>query len=274
MSEKRVMSLISAIGMALMGLFCLGPVIYMIAVSLSGSPNIVAENISFTGQHYSDVITSENLHVMAYLRNSVIVSIISAIVAVLVASLAAYAVTRIPFRGRMILLFGVLAMSMFPQISLINYLFKLMTDIGWINTYPALILPYSAWILPLSLWILVSYFSQIPRDLDRAALIDGCSRWQVLRRIIYPVAAPGLLATFLLAFIFGFNEFMFALTLTTDHHARTIPVGIALFQGLHGETPWGQIMAVSVISIIPVIILAIIFQRRIIQGLTRGAVKG
>ncbi len=274
MSEERTMSIISGIGLALMALFCLAPVAYMLAVSLSGAPDIFSEFVSLTGRHYIDVVTSENLHVMAYLRNSIIVSIVSAVVAVLVASCAAYAITRIRFRGRMILLFGVLAMSMFPQISLINYLFKLMTDIGWINTYQALVLPYSAWILPLSLWVLVSYFSQIPRDLDRAAMIDGCSRWQVLRRIIFPVAAPGLLATFLLAFIFAFNEFMFALTLTTDHHARTIPVGIALFEGLHGETPWGQIMAVSVIAIVPVILLALIFQRRIVQGLTRGAVKG
>jgi multiple sugar transport system permease protein len=274
MSEERIMSIVSGVGIAGMALFCLIPVGYMIAVSLSGTPDIFSHSASVTGQNYTDVLTSQNLHVLAYLRNSVIISLISAVCAVFIAALAAYAITRMPFPGRMFLLFAVLAMSMFPQISLINYLFKLMTDLGWINTYPALILPYSAWILPLSLWILVSYFAQIPHDLDRAALVDGCTRLQILRRIIFPVAAPGLLATFLLAFIFAFNEFMFALTLTTDFHVRTIPVGIALFQGIHGETPWGQIMAVSAISVVPVIILAVVFQRRIIQGLTRGAVKG
>jgi multiple sugar transport system permease protein len=143
-----------------------------------------------------------------------------------------------------------------------------------INTWPALILPYIAWVLPLSLWILVSYFAQIPRDLDRAALMDGCSRWQTLTRVILPVAAPGIFSTLLLAFIFAFNEFMFALMLTTDHQARTIPVGIALFQGLHGQIPWGRIMAASVFTSLPVIALTLFFQRRIIQGLTRGAVKG
>jgi multiple sugar transport system permease protein len=163
---------------------------------------------------------------------------------------------------------------MFPQISLVSYLFKVMTRLGWINTYNALILPYIAWILPLSLWILTSYFSQIPRELDRAAYVDGCSQWQALRKVIFPVAAPGLFSTGLLAFIFAFNEFMFALMLTADHRARTIPVGIALFQGLHGEIPWGNIMAASTLTTFPVIILTIFFQRHIIQGLTRGAVKG
>jgi multiple sugar transport system permease protein len=274
MSEERVMSIVSGVGIAGMVLFCLIPVGYMIAVSLSSSPDIFSKGIIATGQNYVDVLTSENMHVLTYLRNSIVISLISAVLAVFIAALAAYAITRMPFPGRLFLLFAVLAISMFPQISLINYLFKLMTDLGWINTYPALILPYAAWILPLSLWILVSYFAQIPHDLDRAGLVDGCTRLQILRRIIFPVAAPGLLATFLLAFIFAFNEFMFALTLTTDFHVRTIPVGIALFQGIHGETPWGQIMAVSVISVVPVIILAFVFQRRIIQGLTRGAVKG
>ena len=149
-----------------------------------------------------------------------------------------------------------------------------MAWLGWINTYQALMLPYIAWILPLSLWILVSYFSQIPIELDHAASVDGCSRWQTLYKIIFPVAAPGVFSTFLLAFIFAFNEFMFALMLTTDYKTRTIPVGITLFQGLHGQTPWGNIMAASVITVLPAVFLALVFQRYIIGGLTRGAVKG
>jgi multiple sugar transport system permease protein len=163
---------------------------------------------------------------------------------------------------------------MFPQIGIVGYLFKIMTGIGWVNTYQGLLFPYIAWILPLSLWILVSYFSQIPRELDKAALIDGCGRWQILYRVIFPVALPGVLSVFLLSFIFAFNEFIFALMLTTDHRTRTIPVGIAFFQGLHGRIPWGNIMAASVLTTLPVVILTFIFQRRIIGGLTRGAVKG
>ena len=167
----------------------------------------------------------------------------------------------------------ILALSMFPEISLVSYLFAIMSGLGWINTLQALIFPYVAWTLPLSLWILVSYFSQIPEDLDKAGLIDGCSRLRILIKIIFPVAAPGVFSTGLLAFIVAFNEFLFALMLTTDYTARTVPVGIALFQGLHGETPWGEIMAAATVTTVPVVLITLIFQRRIIHGLTRGAIK-
>jgi multiple sugar transport system permease protein len=248
----------------------------MIAVSFSRAPDFLSGShpFIFTLGNYQAVLTSESMHFMAHLRNGLVVSSISSVMVVIIASFAAYAITRLSMVGKGFILFSVLAVSMFPQISLIGYLFKLMTNLGWINSYPALIFPYTAWMLPFSLWILVSYFSRIPRELDNAAMMDGCSRRQVLHKIIFPVAAPGFFATLILVFIFAFNEFMFALTLTTDHHARTIPVGIALFQRLHGATPWGQIMAASTISVVPVIILILIFQRRIIQGLTRGAVKG
>jgi multiple sugar transport system permease protein len=178
------------------------------------------------------------------------------------------------FPGRIIVPILLLAFSMFPQISIIGYLFKLMTDVGWINTYPALIFPYIALGLPLALWIMLSYLSQVPVELDNAALVDGATRLQILRKIILPVALPGAFSTVLLIFIYSFNEFLFAIMLTTDYTARTLPVGIALFQGLHGQIPYGQIMAAAVVATIPMIILAAFFQRRIIQGLTRGAIKG
>jgi multiple sugar transport system permease protein len=148
-----------------------------------------------------------------------------------------------------------------------------MTVMEWINTHLALILPYIAWELPLSLWILLSYFGRIPLDLDHAALVDGARRHHILRKIIFPLAAPGILSIALLVFIFSFNEFLFALMLTTDHNARTITVGIALFEGLHGEIPWGYLMAASSLASVPLVILAVSFQRRIVQGLTAGAVK-
>jgi multiple sugar transport system permease protein len=167
-----------------------------------------------------------------------------------------------------------LAFSMFPQISIVGYLFKVMTWLGWINTYPALIFPYIALGMPLALWIMLSYFSQLPTDLDRAALVDGATRFQVLRRIIFPIAVPGAFSTMLLVFIYSFNEFLFALMLTVDYSARTIPVGIAMFQGLHGQIPYGYIMAAAAVATLPVIVLAAMFQRRVIQGLTQGAIKG
>lgn len=257
-------------------LFCLAPFLYMIVTSLSSNPYFLSAQSFFkiTFENYRAILTTPSLHFIDYLRNSLIVSAASAVLTIFIASLAAYCITRLTMPGKIFILFFVLAISMFPQISLISYLFKLMASVGWVNTYAALILPYIAWTLPLSLWILVSYFLQIPQDLDKAALIDGCSRWQILHKVIFPVAAPGIFSTILLAFIFAFNEFMFALMLTTDYHARTIPVGIALFQGLHGQTPWGNIMAASTFSTLPLVILTLVFQRRIIQGLTRGALKG
>ena len=257
-------------------LFCLAPFVFMIVISLSKNPDFLSPDSDFAPalSNYRDILATRSLHFLDYLLNSVTISAISAFLSVVIAGLAAYAITRLSFPGKAFILLFALAISMFPQISIISYLYRLMEKLGWINTYQCLVLPYIAWILPLSLWILVSYFAQIPKELDSAALVDGCSRWRILRKVIFPIAAPGLLSTGLLAFIFAFNEFMFAAILTIDYHSRTIPVGIALFQGLHGEIPWGTIMAGSTIATVPIVICTIIFQRRIVQGITRGAVKG
>lgn len=276
MRALRLRSLLTLAAALFMLLFCLVPFGYMVLTSLARQPDYLRghEGIALTLGHYHDILTTQSLHFIDYLRNSLVISGVSAACAVAIAALAAYVLTRLRIPGKGVILFGILAASLFPQVSLVSYLFKVMNALGWIDTYPALILPYIAWVLPLSLWILVSYFAQIPRDLDRAAQVDGCSRRQILLRVILPVAAPGIFSTFLLAFVFAFNEFLFALILTTDYQARTIPVGIALFQGLHGEIPWGHIMAASVFTTLPVVALTLIFQRRIVQGLTRGAVKG
>jgi multiple sugar transport system permease protein len=269
---KKIITMTAAVAAIL---FCLAPFGYMILTGFSRSPDFFAAQTPWvaTLSNYRSVLASESLHFMSFLRNSLIVSAASAVISVFIASLAAYAVTRLALPGKLFFMFMILSLSMFPPVSLVGYLFKLMSALGWINTYPALIFPYVAWTLPLSLWILVSYFSRIPQDLDRAGLIDGCSRMQILFKIIFPVAAPGIFATLLLAFIFAFNEFLFALMLTTGHAARTIPVGIALFEGLHGQIPWGEIMAAATLATLPVVVLTLIFQRWIIQGLTRGAVK-
>jgi ABC-type glycerol-3-phosphate transport system permease component len=276
MIEEKFKSILIYIGLIFALAFCLLPIIYMVVTSTSGHPDFLSiqTTFNFTLKHYYSILTNKSLHFLDYLKNSLLISGISAFITVLIAGLAAYAITRLALPGKIFILFFVLTVSMFPQISLLSFIFKLMIKLGWINTYFALIFPYIAWILPLSLWILVSYFSQIPKELDKAALIDGCTRFQILRKVIFPVATPGLFSTGLLAFIFAFNEFMYALMLTIDYKARTVPVGIALFQGLHGEIPWGDIMAAATITTFPVVIIAIVFQRHIIQGLTRGAVKG
>ncbi len=276
MNEEKWRTALTIAGTSLLLVFCLAPFIYMALVSLSERVDFLSSGTSFhlTGQHYRAIVGDQTLHFMDYFRNSLFISGVSAILSVGIAALAAYAITRMNFPGREMLLLFVLAASLFPQISFVGYLFTLMAWLGWINTYAALIAPYVAWILPLSLWILTSAFNQIPRELDKAAWVDGASHRQIFLRILLPLAAPGLVSSLLLSFIFAFNEFLFALFLTTGAEARTIPVGIAFFQGAHGETPWGDIMAASMLTTLPITLLALVFQRRIVQGLTRGAIKG
>jgi multiple sugar transport system permease protein len=276
MKEEKIQSVLKYTFAVFLLIFCMLPYLWMVVVSLGKNPDFLStgKGLYITLTNYSEVLSSESFHILDYLRNSIIISSVSALLAAVFASLSAYTVTRLRFPGRILIPVLLLGVSMFPQISIVGYLFRLMTNLGWINTYYALVFPYSTLGMPLALWIMLSYFSQIPIELDKAGLVDGASRFQILRKIIFPVALPGIFSALLLAFIFSFNEFMFSLMLTIDYHARTIPVGIALFQGLHGETPWGYIMASSIIATIPIIILALIFQKYIIEGLSKGAVKG
>ncbi|PIS46993.1 MAG: sugar ABC transporter permease [Elusimicrobia bacterium CG08_land_8_20_14_0_20_51_18] len=274
MKEESVKKLLTTLTAVFMIGFAMTPFLYMLFTSVNAKPDFLEAGWLFTLSHYRDVLGADSLHFLDYLKNSILVSAAASLVTVFIASISAFAITRLEMKGKLFVLFFVLAVSMFPQVSMIGYLFKIMTALGLINTYPALIMPYIAWILPLSLWILVSYFSQIPKELDKAAIIDGCNEWQVLFKVLFPVALPGIFSTLLLSFIFAFNEFIFALILTTDFNARTIPVGIALFEGLHGQIPWGQIMAASVVTVFPIMIMTLVFQRHIIGGLTKGAVKG
>jgi len=276
MSERSVKRLLLALGIIFMLVFCLTPFIYMIVVSVSENPSFLSDSVDFaaTFSNYRDVLTVKSLRFLDYLRNSIIIGGIVALVTGAIAALSAYAVSRIEFKGRVWVPLAVLAFSMFPQISVVGYLYKIMRAAGLINTYPALILPYIAWTVPLAFWILLSYMMQIPRDFDDAAFVDGAGRFAVFRRIIVPIAIPGIVSAMLLVFIAAFNEFLFALMLTSDHGARTIPIGIALFEGLHGEVPWGYIMAASAIATLPLVLMSLYFQKFVIQDVTRGALKG
>jgi len=275
MSERRTLRVVFGASAVALLVFCLLPFVYMLAVSMAGDPaDVTRGELSRSAIHYIEVFTTPGLHFGRYLINSIFVAAVSSCICIALASLAAYGVTRMPSRRKTTILMVVVCFAMFPQISQVGFLYDVASRLGWINTYRGLVLPYVAWILPLSFWFLVSYFSKIPLELDHAALIDGCSRLGILFRIILPVAVPGLVSTLLLGFIFGYNEFLFALLLTTDESTRTLPVGIAFFEGLHGEIPWGTVMAASGVATAPVVLLAVIFQRRIVEGLTRGAVKG
>ncbi len=274
MTEEKTKTTLLTFGILFVIIFCCVPFMWMLIISFSKRPDFLLQKTPFFSlNNYLDILTQQNLHFLDYLRNTVVVAGVTALLSAIIGAGAAYAVSRLSFPGKIVLISTVLALSMFPQICIIGYLFKFMSNLGWINTYNGLILPYISWSLPIALWILMSYFSQIPQEIDKAALIDGASRIQTLSKVILPLALPGFLSTILLIFMFSFNEFLFALMLTTDFSARTVPVGIAMFQGLHGELPWGYIMSASALSAIPVILIALFFQKYIIQGLTHGAVK-
>lgn len=264
-----------AVGAALLLLFTLGPFAWMLWVSFASRPDHVLQGTaSYSLSNYTNVLTSDTLHFGAYFRNSMVIALIASVGVTVISSVAGYAVSRIRFPGRLAVPILVLAMSMFPPISIVGYLYKLFADAGLLNTHLALILPYMALTVSLGLWINLSYFAQIPVELDEAALVDGAGRLTVLVRVILPIARPGVFSAFLLVFIACFNEFLFALMLTLDYHAQTLPVGIAMFEGLHGEIPWGNLMAAASLATLPLVLLTVVFQRYIVQGLTGGAVKG
>ncbi len=207
--------------------------------------------------------------------NSAIVAGATTLVSLAVAVGAAYALGRIRFRGRRTVLMTILGVSMFPQIAVLSGLFGLIRWLELYNTLGALVLSYLIFTLPLTVWILTAFMADLPRELEEAAMVDGAGPLTRLRRVLLPLMAPALVAAGLLAFIAAWNEFLFALTFTLTNDQRTVPVAIALISGASAfELPWGQIMAASVIVTVPLVALVLVFQRRIVAGLTAGAVKG
>jgi multiple sugar transport system permease protein len=207
------------------------------------------------------------------LLNSAIVSTSTTVFVLVLGCLGAYALARIQFWGRAAVLAAVLSVSMFPEVSVISALFMWLRQWGLLNTFQALIIPYASFALPFTLWALTNFFRQVPWELEEAALIDGCTQLSALWRVILPLAAPGLVTCAILVFISAWNEFLFAYTFVSTDAARTVPVRIFMFQG-EFESPWGQISAASVLVTLPLIVMVLVFQRRIIQGLTAGALKG
>lgn len=207
------------------------------------------------------------------IRNSLVVASATTLLCVTLGALAAYALARLHFRGKTTLLGLVLAVSMFPQISVISPLYLLLRELRLINTYPGLVLPYLTFAMPLAVWLLVGFFRQLPVELEEAAMVDGAGRMQILRTVVLPIAAPGLAATAILTFLYSWNEFLFALSFTLGPERQTVPAAIALIRGRY-QVPWGQILAASIVATVPVAAVVFAFQRRIVQGLTAGAVKG
>ena len=209
------------------------------------------------------------------LINSIGIAIIATVLGVAFGAMAAYAIARLEFSGKQVLIASALLIAMFPPISLVNPLFNLWRQIHLFDTWPGLIIPYMTFSLPLAIYTLSAFFREIPWDLERAAALDGATPLQAFRRVIVPLAAPGVFTTAILVFLYCWNDFVFAISLTSTNNARTVPAAIAFFTGASQfQSPTGSIAAAAVVITIPVAIVVLLFQRRIVAGLTAGAVKG
>jgi ABC-type glycerol-3-phosphate transport system permease component len=222
-------------------------------------------------EHYRALFTQRDF--WTPIRNSLVVAGATTVVSVVLGAACAYAIGRLRFRGKSLLLAFVLAVSMFPQIAIVSPLYVVLRAMRLLNTYPGLVLPYLTFAMPLAIWLLVGFFRQLPADLEEAAMMDGAGRMRTLREVILPLAWPGLATTAILTFLYSWNEFLFALSFTLGPERYTVPVAITLFRGQY-QVPWGQVLAAAVVATIPVAVVVLVAQRRIIAGLTSGAVKG
>jgi multiple sugar transport system permease protein len=256
--------------------FCLFPFYWLINTSLKSGADLSGAALlppNATLDNYTSIFEDDDF-TMA-LRNSAIIAGSVTVLSLLIGSFAGYALARLHMPFKFLILAIVLSISTFPPIAIAAPVFELWTDIGLYNTYLGLILPSLAFGLPLTVYILASFFRDIPRELEEAAMVDGASRFQAFRKVVIPLAAPGVVTAGLLVFIFVWNEFLFAITLTSTPERRPVPAAIAFFTGSQQfEIPLGTISAASVVVTVPLIILVLIFQRRIVAGLTAGAVKG
>jgi multiple sugar transport system permease protein len=274
--KKRNWNWLLWIAVAAIVIFCLFPFYWLVNTSLKTGPDLSSASLlppNPTLKNYQSIF--QNGDFTKALRNSAIVAFSTTVLALIVGSFCAYAIARLRFGGKALLLGLILSITTFPGIAIAAPIFKLWTDIGLYNTLIGLIIPYLTFALPLAIYILVSFFREIPRDLEEAAMVDGATHFQAFRKVVLPLAAPGLATAGILTFIFAWNEFLLAITLTSSSAARTVPAAIAFFTGsTQYEVPLGTISAASVTISIPLILLVLFFQKRIVAGLTAGAVKG
>ena len=265
-------------------LYTIFPFYYAIMSSLTASSRLFDTPAAYwpsepTWEHYDFVLQSNNF--LKALGNSVIISTVTVTICLIFGSLAAYAMGRLNFRGRSLALYTILSMTMFPAVAILGSLFKMVRGDWFLNTpniyntHAALIITYLTFSLPFTVWVLTNFFKAMPGELEEAALVDGASPMRVFWQILLPLALPGLVTTGLLAFIGAWNEFLFALTFTQDYDARPVTVAIAQFSGNQQfEEPFAKRMAAAMVVTLPLIVLVLVFQRKILAGLTAGAVKG
>jgi multiple sugar transport system permease protein len=252
------------------------PVAWIVSLSFK-DPSTIGDGSflpsKWTWANYSGIF-QQSIFTSA-LRNSIGIALISTLIAVVLACFAAYAIARLEFPGKRVILAASLAIAMFPPISIVGPLYNMWRNIGLYDTWPGLIIPYMTFALPLSIFTLSAFFREIPWELEQAAQMDGATPFQAFFKVIAPLAAPGVFTTAILVFIFCWNDFVFAVSLTSTTNAETVPAAIAAFPGASQFTaPIGSIAAAAVVVTIPIIIIVLLFQRRIVAGLTAGAVKG
>ena len=282
-ARDRIMALF---GMVIVVFYALFPVLWIISISLKTPATVtVKEDDGFwdtlipgdpTFKNY-EALFSDGLDgpFLKPLINSLGIALIATVIAIILASFCAYAIARLSFPGKTAVLAGALAIAMFPPISTVGPLFDMWRTLGLYDTWPGLIIPYLSFSLPLAIYTLVAFFREIPWDLEQAAQVDGATPFQAFRKVIVPLAAPGMFTAAILVFIFAWNDFLFAISLTSSDASRTVPAALAFFTGESQFTqPFGNIAAAAVIVTVPIIVFVLIFQRRIVAGLTSGAVKG
>jgi multiple sugar transport system permease protein len=263
-------------GVLLVLAFSWGPLLWAVVTSLKPSveltrlPPILPSRITFAS--YPAVFDPAR-HFGRVLLNSLVVASATTALSLLIGASAAFALARLEFPGRRVLLAAALGVSMFPPIATVSPLYLVIRALGLRDTLPGLVIPDVTFALPLTMWTLTQHFRAVPIELYQAARIDGCTPFDAFRKVLLPLAMPGVAATAILVFIATWNEFLYALTFTATERARTVPVGIALFPGVH-EVPWGELSAASVIVTLPLVLVVLLFQQRITEGLTAGAVKG
>jgi multiple sugar transport system permease protein len=263
------------IGILVVLLYALIPVVWIASLSVK-TPTEVGDRKFFSGVSFDnyDAVFSDDTFINA-LINSIGIASIATAISIVLAAMTAYATSRLNFTGKTLILSGALAVAMFPPISIVGSLFNIWRSVGLYDTWPGLIIPYMTFTLPLAIYTLSAFFREIPWELEQAAQVDGATPFQAFRKIIVPLAAPGVFTAAILVFIFAWNDFIFANTLTSTDNARTVPAALAFFTGASQfEQPIGAICAASVVVTVPIIIMVLIFQRRIVAGLTAGAVKG
>lgn len=261
------------------GVWCLFPLFSIFATSFKTPADLANGKLlptQWSTVNYEEIFVggSRELFLTA-LRNSIGITVIATIIAVILATLCAYAIARLDFPGKRLVLTVSLMVSMFPVISLVTPLFNMWRTLGLYDTWIGLIIPYLSLTLPISIWTLAAFFRQIPWELDQAAQVDGATPLEAFRKVIVPLAAPGVFTTAIIAFFIAWNDFVFGISLTSTETARTVPAALAFFTGASQfESPTGAISAAAIIVTIPIVILVLAFQRQIVAGLTNGAVKG